>query len=162
MAKFVFDVPMQGSIVLLLLLCLPFIAANLAVALTLCIRDNGNIIGVICFHLFKRETNSAGIGYWIDKEAQGKGIITKACCYLMQYGFNHLHLLNITISCNINNQKSAAVAERLGFLRKTLLPKKEWLYDHYADHICFDMSVDEWKDLRQEEPEITQDRGNIG
>jgi len=34
MAKFLFGVPMQGSIVLLLILCLPFIAANLAVGLT--------------------------------------------------------------------------------------------------------------------------------
>ncbi|MCR9192954.1 MAG: ABC transporter permease [Gammaproteobacteria bacterium] len=34
MAKFVFFVPMQGSILLLLILCLPFIAANLAVGLT--------------------------------------------------------------------------------------------------------------------------------
>ncbi|MDP3562763.1 MAG: ABC transporter permease [Legionellaceae bacterium] len=34
MAKFVFGVPMQGSILLLLLLCLPFIAANLSVGLT--------------------------------------------------------------------------------------------------------------------------------
>lgn len=34
MAKFVFGVPMQGSIVLLLLLCLPFIAANLSMGLT--------------------------------------------------------------------------------------------------------------------------------
>ncbi|HHF7349600.1 TPA: ABC transporter permease [Legionella feeleii] len=34
MAKFVFNVPMQGSILLLLTLCLPFIAANLAVGLT--------------------------------------------------------------------------------------------------------------------------------
>ncbi len=33
-AKFVFHVPMQGSVLLLLLLCLPFIAANLAVGLT--------------------------------------------------------------------------------------------------------------------------------
>ncbi len=33
-AKFVFGVPMQGSILLLLILCLPFIAANLAVGLT--------------------------------------------------------------------------------------------------------------------------------
>lgn len=33
-ASFLFGVPMQGSIVLLLLLCLPFIAANLAVGLT--------------------------------------------------------------------------------------------------------------------------------
>ncbi len=34
MARFVFDVPMQGSILLLLVLCLPFIAANLSMGLT--------------------------------------------------------------------------------------------------------------------------------
>ena len=34
MAKFLFAIPMEGSILLLLLLCLPFIAANLAVGLT--------------------------------------------------------------------------------------------------------------------------------
>ena len=34
MAYFVFNVPMQGSIILLLFLCLPFIAANLAMGLT--------------------------------------------------------------------------------------------------------------------------------
>lgn len=34
MAKFLFGVPMQGSILLLLILCLPFIAANLSVGLT--------------------------------------------------------------------------------------------------------------------------------
>lgn len=33
-ARFVFDVPMQGSLLLLFLLCLPFIAANLMVGLT--------------------------------------------------------------------------------------------------------------------------------
>ena len=33
-AAFLFGVPMQGSIILLLLLCLPFIAANLAMGLT--------------------------------------------------------------------------------------------------------------------------------
>jgi len=34
MAKFLFGVPMQGSILLLLILCLPYIAANLAMGLT--------------------------------------------------------------------------------------------------------------------------------
>ena len=34
MAKFLFHVPMQGSILLLILLCLPYIAANLSVGLT--------------------------------------------------------------------------------------------------------------------------------
>ncbi|CEK09574.1 ABC transporter permease [Legionella hackeliae] len=34
LAKFVFNVPMEGNIILLLILCLPFIAANLSVGLT--------------------------------------------------------------------------------------------------------------------------------
>ncbi len=34
MAKYLFNVPMQGSVLLLLLLCLPYIAANLSVGLT--------------------------------------------------------------------------------------------------------------------------------
>ncbi len=34
MARFVFGVPMEGSIILLLILCLPFIAANLSMGLT--------------------------------------------------------------------------------------------------------------------------------
>ena len=34
MARFVFDVPMEGSVLLLLILCLPYIAANLAMGLT--------------------------------------------------------------------------------------------------------------------------------
>ena len=34
MARFVFGVPMEGSILLLLMLCLPYIAANLAMGLT--------------------------------------------------------------------------------------------------------------------------------
>lgn len=33
-ARYVFDVPIQGSVILLLLLCFPFIAANLAVGIT--------------------------------------------------------------------------------------------------------------------------------
>lgn len=118
-------------------------------ALTLCIRDDDKIIGVICFHLFKVGMSAAGIGYWIDKDAQGKGIITAACRHLIQYGFSHLTLLKITISCNINNQKSAAVAERLGFSRKTILPKHEWLYDHYADQVCYEISVEEWDALKK-------------
>lgn len=34
MARFVFSVPMQGSVLLLMLLCLPFVAANLSMGLT--------------------------------------------------------------------------------------------------------------------------------
>lgn len=109
--------------------------------------SQANLIGVICFHPFQKETNSAGIGYWIDEASEGNGIITEACRFLIEYGFNKLNLSTITISCNIKNYKSQAVAKRLGFVRTKLLPKKEWLYDHYASHICHEISKDEWRKL---------------
>ncbi len=113
-------------------------------ALTLCIRKDEQIIGVICFHPFDVRTNSAGIGYWIDKDHQGQGIITQACESLIEYGFQELNLSEIKISCNVANIKSKAIPERLGFTRTELVSKKEWLYDHFVDHCCYLMSAEEW------------------
>lgn len=118
-------------------------------ALTLCIRKDEQIIGVICFHPFNVRTNSAGIGYWIDEAHQGQGIITQACECLIEYGFQELHLSEIKISCNVANAKSKAVPERLGFTRTELVGKKEWLYDHFVDHCCYLMAAEEWDMLKQ-------------
>ncbi len=117
-------------------------------ALTLCIRKTDQIIGVICFHAFDHNSKSAGIGYWLDNDHQGKGIITLACENLIQYGFNDLNLAEIKISCGRANIKSMAVPERLGFVRKKIIPQKEWLYDHYVDHCCYEMTAEEWGALK--------------
>ncbi len=103
-------------------------------ALTLCIRKDNQIVGVISFHPFDTNANSAGIGYWIDREHQGQGMITQACESLIEYGFHELNLSEIKISCNVDNKKSQAIPQRLGFTRKELLSKKEWLYDRFVDH----------------------------
>lgn len=113
-------------------------------ALTLCIRKDEQIVGVICFHPFNVSENSAGIGYWIDKEHQGQGIITQACECLINYGFQELNFSEIKISCNVANIKSQAIPERLGFTRTALVGKKEWLYDHFVDHCCYLMTTEEW------------------
>lgn len=113
-------------------------------SLTLCIRELDQIIGVITFHAFDRANKCAGMGYWLDSEHQGRGIITLACHQLIQYGFEHLGLSQIKISCATSNRKSIAVPERLGFLRRTFVPQKEWLYDHYVDHFCYEITEEEW------------------
>src|SRR5580704_2921846 len=118
-------------------------------ALTLCIREAETIIGVICFHPFDVVENSAGIGYWIDKKHQGQGIITQACNYLINYGFQELKLSEIKISCNVMNKKSRAIPESLGFTRTQMIAEKEWLYDHFADHCCYIISAEEWLALKE-------------
>jgi ribosomal-protein-serine acetyltransferase len=119
------------------------------IALTLAIKRNEAIIGVICFHPFDKIDNSGGIGYWLDAAHQGQGIITLACETLIAYGFQDLDLAEIRISCASHNHKSQAIPQRLGFSRKEFIPQKEWLYDRYVDHCCYLMSKEEWESLKE-------------
>ncbi|MEM9752117.1 MAG: GNAT family protein [Planctomycetota bacterium] len=61
------------------------------------------------------ETASADIGYWLIEEAQGRGIITRCVAALLDYGFDEICLRRVTIRVEPDNQRSAAVPQRLGF-----------------------------------------------
>ena len=95
-------------------------------------------IGVVSFN--KIDGASAEIGYWISEYYQGKGVIRHALKLLIEYGFQHLNLATVNIQCAINNLKSHAVAQRLGFTQVKNIPNNEWLYDHYVDHALYVLS----------------------
>jgi ribosomal-protein-serine acetyltransferase len=75
-------------------------------------------IGFVEFHWAERKTE---IGYWIAKGEEGKGIITRACKLLIDYAFDELNMNRIEIHCSAENWRSAAVPERLGFLKEGVL-----------------------------------------
>jgi len=54
------------------------------------------------------------IGYWLDKEYQGLGIITKVCKKMLDIGFNTYNLGKITLHCATTNPKSCNIAKRVG------------------------------------------------
>jgi ribosomal-protein-serine acetyltransferase len=39
----------------------------------------------------------------------------------------------------VENWRSRAIAERLGFRFKTIERKAEWLYDHHVDHAVYEL-----------------------
>ena len=53
-----------------------------------------------------------------------------------------LSLLN-----RIENIKSRAIPERLGFLFERQIRQAEWLYDYYVDHIVYGMLEIKWKSI---------------
>lgn len=55
------------------------------------------------------------IGYWCDIAYQGKGYVTEYANALTRYAFEVLGATKVVISMQIENKKSIAVAERLGF-----------------------------------------------
>lgn len=76
---------------------------------------------------------NAQMGYSLDKNFQGKGIMTKACKKIIEYGFKELDLQRIEIRAAVNNQKSKAVIKRLNAVYEGTLRKSYLLNGMYMD-----------------------------
>lgn len=106
----------------------------------------GNIVGVAGFNEINWSNKTAYIGYWLDEESQGNGIITKVAKALTDYAFTELKLNKVEIRAAVGNKKSRSIPERLGFVNEGSIRQAEWLYDHYVDHVVYGMLAEEWNE----------------
>jgi ribosomal-protein-serine acetyltransferase len=67
------------------------------------------------------ETRYFEIGYWLRASAAGQGYITEAVQLLTDYAFTQLSATRVEIRCDERNVRSAAVAQRLGFVQEARL-----------------------------------------
>lgn len=109
------------------------------------VRYNGSILGIIGLHYIDWMNHRTSIGYWMSEEAQGRGIMTAAVHRLIAYALDELGLNRIEIHCAVQNEKSRAIPERLGFTQEGRIRQGEWLYDHYVDHIIYGLLKSEWR-----------------
>lgn len=58
------------------------------------------------------------IGYWCRSSMQGRGYVTEMANALTRFAFEVLKMRKVTIHVDKKNMKSAAVAERLGYLHE--------------------------------------------
>jgi ribosomal-protein-serine acetyltransferase len=91
------------------------------------------------------EKRQAEIGYWLDKDTQGKGIITRATTTLVTYAFQEYGLNKVEIHAAVGNKKSRAVPERLGFTQEGILRQTEWLNGRAHDMVVYGVLASEWK-----------------
>jgi len=61
------------------------------------------------------------IGYWLDSDHHGKGIVTQAVKKLLEIGFGYYALDKIIIRCATQNLRSFAIPKRLGFVHEGTL-----------------------------------------
>lgn len=54
----------------------------------------------------------------MSEDAQGQGIITRSVSALLNYLFETLNINRVEIQCAVNNHKSIAIPERLGFVNE--------------------------------------------
>ncbi len=108
------------------------------------ICDRHGIIGIVGLNYIHWENRLSGLGYWLAASYQGKGIMTIACQAVIDYSFTTLKLNRLEIRCAAQNQRSAAVAQRLGFTCEGMFREVEWLYDHFVDHQVYALLRRDW------------------
>lgn len=100
---------------------------------------DGKLVGVIGLSNIDLVNRKALLGYWIDKDMQHKGIITNSCKAIINYAFQELGLNRIEIKVAIDNHKSRAIPEKLGFTMEGISRQSEWLYDKFLDMAIYSM-----------------------
>jgi RimJ/RimL family protein N-acetyltransferase len=77
-------------------------------------QPSGRVLG--CFGLHRRSApGTLEIGYWLDRDATGQGYATAAAGALTAAAFALPGITQTEIHCDPANQRSARVAERLGY-----------------------------------------------
>jgi ribosomal-protein-serine acetyltransferase len=126
------------------------------------------LVGILDYRLNWRG-RTVELGYWLDAAMQGKGIVTAACRTMVRHAFEEHQLHKVVVSCAIDNPRSSAVAERLGFTQEGILRQADRLHDRYVDMVFYGLLKEEWNagaeqakadEARGEESENDIVRGN--
>jgi ribosomal-protein-serine acetyltransferase len=108
------------------------------------IEEASVLCGVVGFNWIEPVNRVCEIGYWLAAGQQRRGIMTRCVARLVRHAFEDLNINRITIPVAVENQRSRAIPEQLGFRAEGVLRQAEWLYDHFVDHVMYAMVRSEW------------------
>jgi ribosomal-protein-serine acetyltransferase len=88
--------------------------------------------------------DEADIGYWLAADAQGRGIASIAAGRLIDWLFAERDMHRITIRARVDNDRSRAVAERLGFTFEGVLRGALVVDGGHHDAALYSLLRPEW------------------
>jgi RimJ/RimL family protein N-acetyltransferase len=106
--------------------------------------DGDTIVGGVMFVTFDAAWGTAEVGCWLEPAAEGRGLVTRAVEVLLDWAFDVRGLDRVEWRCRSDNDRSVAVAERLG-MHSEGIARSAWKYDgrRYDKHV-FSVLRGEW------------------
>jgi ribosomal-protein-serine acetyltransferase len=103
------------------------------------------IIGMIGLHTIDWQNRATSIGYWLSEDAEGRGAMTDAVRTLTEHAFSHWGLVRVEIRADVQNERSRAIPERLGFqLEGTMRQAYRISGERYSDDAVYAMLAADW------------------
>jgi ribosomal-protein-serine acetyltransferase len=108
------------------------------------VLDRGRVIGVVGFHGVDWQHRSTSLGYWLAAAAQGRGTMSEAVRAMVDHALGAWRLNRVEIRASVENARSRALIERLGFCYEGAARQAFRLADGYHDDAVYSMLAAEW------------------
>jgi ribosomal-protein-serine acetyltransferase len=108
------------------------------------LRYRGAIVGGMGLHSMDFFNRTCELGYWIDAAHSGKGIVTRATRALVTAAFAEYGFERVAIQADVDNARSRAVPERLGFTFEGTTRAAKRVNDRQVDSVTYAMLAADW------------------
>jgi ribosomal-protein-serine acetyltransferase len=106
--------------------------------------DNGwRLVGWAQLEI-NRQARSAEIGYWLDTDFVGRGLISRTVTAVLDHAFGPLGLIRVGLCTTVDNTRSRNVAERMGFTQEGVLREAAVFPDERRDLVVYGLLAREW------------------
>jgi len=89
---------------------------------------------------------NAYLGYWIDSEHQGRGLMTEAVRATTMFAFRAAALHRVQAAVMPRNTSSQRVLDKVGYRREGMAERYLCIAGAWEDHVVFAMTAEEWRD----------------
>jgi ribosomal-protein-alanine N-acetyltransferase len=93
---------------------------------------------------------NAYVGYWIDEECAGLGLVPEAVVVVLRHAFDELGLHRLQIAIIPRNTASRRVVEKLGIRDEGIAQRYLEINGVWEDHVRYAITVEEWRERRNE------------
>lgn len=102
-----------------------------------CSKEQNNLLGVIRLYGINKEHHYANIGFELNRNYWGKGIISESLTTVLNFLFSQVQFNRIEAQTFVGNQRSIKLLERLGFVNEGRLHQNFLINNHYEDSYMY-------------------------
>lgn len=102
------------------------------------------MVGGVLFFPVEKRIMATEVGYWLGENATGRGLVTLAVSAMLDFAFGPLRLHRVALQAEVGNEKSIAVAKRLGFKEEGVRRAAGVNQGQYVDMMAFSLLAEEW------------------
>ena len=119
-------------------------------------KEQEGLIGDCAFKIVSYDPRQAEVGYTLARPYQRRGFATEAVSRLLQYLFVELGLHRVTATCDVENEASARLLERVGMRREGHFIENIWFKGAWGSEYSYAILHREWSARQKVPPPASQ------